>query len=245
MEDKMPVKAVILAGGLGTRLRPLTFTIPKPLLPVGDKSILEFIVDRFKMSGIRDIVLSVGYQSNLIRAYCGDGSKLGVIFDYIEEPKPLGPAGPLSLLKGMIDPGQTILLINGDIVTFLDFPKLIHYHEQNGYDFTTCYRQIEHVSLFGVLKLKNDEVIDIQEKPKSIFNVSAGIYVLNAKVIDMIPENTFFTIPELIMKMIGNKIRVGAFQVHEFWQGIEHFTHFDEAMSALDRLGNDNAAKKT
>ena len=119
------MKALILAGGMGTRLRPLTFSIPKPLLPVGEKPILQRIIEQLRDAGITDLVLATGYQAELVRAFCGDGSKFGVSVTYVHEHHPLGTAGPASALKGQLPPGELLLLMNGDLITDLNFAEFI------------------------------------------------------------------------------------------------------------------------
>ncbi len=234
------MKAVILAGGMGTRLRPLTFTIPKPLLPIGEQSILEHIVERLKRSGIDEIILSVGYQAEFVRAYCGDGCKFGVKFAYIQEDKPLGTAGPLQLVKQFLSQGEQILLMNGDIVTYLNFQELISFHNENNFDLTVAYKKIEHASPFGVLQIENHQVLDIIEKPKSTYEISTGIYIINASMIDYLPKDSFYTMPELMLQLINKKYRVGAFEVKAFWLGIERFVNVEEALTAIQDAEKEN-----
>ena len=122
------MKAVVLAGGKGTRLRPLTFSIPKPLLPIGEKPILEIILKNLKKSGITEVIISVGYQGQLIKAFCDDGARFGLAVKYVDEEKPLGTAGPLSLMRGCFDDGEEFILMNGDIFTQLNLSSMIDYH---------------------------------------------------------------------------------------------------------------------
>ncbi len=233
------MKAVILAGGLGKRLRPLTFSIPKPLLPVGEKPILEFIFEHLRKYAIKEIILSTGYQSELIRAFCGDGSRFGVKIDYVKEESPLGTAGPLSLIRKRFLENETFVLMNGDVVTKLDFSKMIQYHSLNKYELTIGFTKFEYKSPFGVLEIEEGSLKNILEKPAKIYDVSAGIYLLNSSVLGFIPDNTFFTLPNLAKVLLKAGKKVGAYQIKEFWVGIEHIDQFDEVLKELNRIGTD------
>src|SRR5258708_38220682 len=134
-----PAKAVILVGGLGTRLRPLTFSIPKPLLPVGEKPILQIIIEQLRASGVSELILATGYQAELIQAFCGDGSKLGVRISYVKEPTALGTAGPLSLVRGHFRENKFFLLMHGDILTQLDFRSFLSYAQEDDCDLLVGY----------------------------------------------------------------------------------------------------------
>ena len=230
------MKAVVLAGGQGTRLRPLTFSIPKPLLPIAEKPILEIILKNFKKFGITEVIISVGYQGELIKAFCADGAKFGLSVKYVDEEKPLGTAGPLSLMRDCFSEGEKFVLMNGDIFTQLNFSKMIDYHKQGKYCTTIGYRTYEHKLPFGVLELEGDKLCGIVEKPSTAFNVSAGIYVLDASVIELVPDNTFFTMPDLVNKLIEKKRHIGAYHIEEYWLGIENFDHLNEAIKELDKL---------
>lgn len=230
------MKAVILAGGKGTRLRPLTFSIPKPLLPIAEKPILEIIIKNLKKFGITEVIISVGYQGELIKAFCGDGAKFGLSVKYVDEEKPLGTAGPLSLMRGCFGDGEKFILMNGDIFTQLNFSRMINYHNKGNYCITIGYRTYEHKMPFGVLEIEDDKFCGIVEKPSASFNVSAGIYVLDASIIDLVPDNTFFTMPDLANKLLDKKRNIGAYRIEEYWLGIENIGHFNEAIKELNRL---------
>ena len=229
------MKAVVLAGGRGTRLRPFTFSIPKPLLPIAEKPILEIILRNFKKYGITEVIISLGYQGELIRAFCGNGEKFGLSVRYVDEEKPLGTAGPLSLMRGAFSEGEKIVLMNGDIFTELNFSKMIDYHKQGNYCMTIGYRAYEHKLPFGVLELNNDKLRGIVEKPSTTFNVSAGIYVFDSSVIDLVPDDTFFTMPDLANKLLEGKHPIGAYPIKEYWLGIENVGHFNEAIKQLEK----------
>lgn len=232
------MKAVVLAGGRGTRLSPLTFSVPKPLLPIGEKPILEIILKNFKKFNITEIIISVGYQGELIKAFCGNGSKFGLSIEYVDEEKALGTAGPLSLIRSSFSEGENFILMNGDIFTQLDFASMINHHNKGKYCMTIGYRYYEHKLPFGVLDLEGDKLCSIVEKPSTKFNVSAGIYILDESVIDLVPDNSFFTIPELVNKLLETKRNIGAYLIEEYWLGIENIDHFEEAIKELSKLEN-------
>jgi NDP-sugar pyrophosphorylase family protein len=230
------MKAVVLAGGEGTRLRPLTFSIPKPLLPVAEKPILEIILKNLKKFGITEVIISLGYQGELIKAFCADGARFGLSVKYVDEEKPLGTAGPLSLMRDFFGDGEDLILMNGDIFTQLNFSKMINFHRKGKYCITIGYRRYEHKLPFGVLELEGEKLCGIVEKPSKTFNVSAGIYVLDASVIEFVPDNTFFTMPDLTNKLLKEKRRIGAYHIEEYWLGIENIGHFNEAIKELNKL---------
>lgn len=230
------MKAVILAGGLGTRLRPLTFSIPKPLLPLGEKPILEFIFEHLRKFAIKEVILSTGYQSELIRAFCGDGSKFGVKIDYVKENKTLGTAGPLSLMRDKFSEDETFILMNGDVVTKLNFSKMVRYHSEHKCQLTIGFAEFEYKSPFGVLKIEAGRLKEILEKPSKVYDISAGIYVVNSSVLDFIPHNTFFTVPDLAKELLRFGKKVGTYKIEEFWVGIEHIDQFDEVLKELNKI---------
>ncbi len=229
------MKVVILAGGKGTRLRPLTFSIPKPLLPAGETPILEIILSKLKSQGFKDIVLAVGYRSELIRTYFGDGSKFGVSIKYVDEEEPMGTAGPLGLVKDKFEINGPIILMNGDILTRLDFNKMVDFHVENGADITVGVKRYEHKSPFGVVSLDGNIIKDIKEKPKFVFNVSAGIYVLSPSVLESIPSGKFYRMPDLIKDASDNGKKVLGYRITEYWKGVEHIENFKEALDEMEK----------
>ncbi|MFZ5993884.1 MAG: sugar phosphate nucleotidyltransferase [Thermodesulfobacteriota bacterium] len=230
------MKAVILAGGKGVRLRPLTFSIPKPLLPVGENPILDIMLSNLKKSGINEVILSIGYQGEIIQAFCADGSKYELSIRYINEDKPLGTAGPLSLMLDCFDPEDDFLLINGDIYTHLVFQDLIEFHKKGRYSLTVAYKDFEYQSPYGVLVIEGDKLSGIVEKPKTIYKISSGIYVLNASVLNCIPHDMYFTMPELINVLLQEGREIGTYHIREFWLGIEQIKDFDKALAELNKV---------
>jgi NDP-sugar pyrophosphorylase family protein len=233
------MKAVILAGGLGTRLRPLTYSIPKPLLPVGEKPILEIIITQLRGFGFDQFILAVGYRHELIETYFQDGKQFGVHIDYVLETKPLGTAGPLSLVGQRFDLGadETFLLMNGDILTRLDFHEMLHYHREGGYDMTIATRQHAYQLPFGVLQVHDGAVQGIVEKPTTCYDVSAGIYLMQGSVLASVPGDSPFDAPDLVNALLNEGRPVGAFYFDDYWLAVEQLHHIEEAQHDVEQWG--------
>jgi NDP-mannose synthase len=229
------VKAVVLVGGYGTRLRPLTFSIPKPLLPVGEKPLLQIILERLRESDVSDIVLATGYHAELIHAFCGDGSRFGVQLSYVHEDEPLGTAGPLALLESL--PFESdFLLLNGDVLTTFDVRRLSDFRREGGFDLAVGYTTHLYESPFGVLTLEGSSLVGIVEKPTLEQTISAGIYAVDPGVIAYVPPRTPFTMPQLIDALLADGKRIGALEIEDIWAGLESISHFEEAVrQVIDR----------
>lgn len=196
----MSKRAVILAGGKGTRLKPYTVVLPKPLMPIGDFPILEVIIKQLAYYGFDHITLTVNHQAEIIKAYFGDGSKWNVKIDYSLEGQPLSTMGPLSLIK---DLPENFLVMNGDILTDLNFSKFYDFHVSNKNDFTISSYVREQINLYGVLDVDTSgKLSGFREKPKTTFEVSMGIYMLNKKVKSFIPHNQSYGFDTLMLDMI-------------------------------------------
>lgn len=229
------MKVAILAGGVGKRLRPLTFSIPKPLLPVGKKPILEIILSKLKSYGLTDIIIAVGYRSELIKTYFGDGSKFGVDIEYVDENKPLGTAGPLSSLKEKFKIKEPILIMNGDILTNLDFRKMIDFHIKNNADITVGIKKHKQKTQFGVIDLDGNRIKNIKEKPILTFNISAGIYVLSSSILSIVPKNTSYQMPDLIKNAMNKGKKVLGYTINEYWVAVEHMGSYKEALVEMEK----------
>jgi NDP-sugar pyrophosphorylase family protein len=228
------MKAVILVGGRGTRLQPLTFSIPKPLLPVGEKALLQLIIEQLRTAGFCDLVLATGYHAELIQAFCGDGSKFGVRISYVKENQHLGTAGPLSLVKNRFHDHEFFLVMNGDILTKLDFKQFVAASRKSDRDLTVGYVNYVYRSPFGVLSIADGQVVGVKEKPSQEYPISTGIYCVKGTALELIPEDTFFTMPELIHALLAAGRAVGAYHIRECWMGLESIQHFEEAVKELD-----------
>lgn len=225
------MKAIILAGGLGTRLRPLTYSIPKPLLPVGEKPIAEMIIGRLSHFGYDQFILAVGYRHEMIETYFKHGEQLGVRIDYVKETTRLGTAGPLALVRDQFtfEPDETVLLMNGDILTKLDFHDLLRFHRNNECAMTVATRRHSSQLPFGVLQVEGERVRGIVEKPTTFHEVSAGIYMLQSSVLASVPSGVFFDIPDLVNALIEKKQAVGAYNFTDYWLAVEALHHIEEA----------------
>ena len=225
------MKTVILAGGKGVRLRPLTYTIPKPLLPIGEKPILEEIVERLKLQGFDDLIIAVGYRAELIETYFRDGSQLGVQIDYVREAQALGTAGPLALVRASFDlsADEPLLVMNGDILTDLDMRALVEFHERGGFELTVAMREFRLSHPYGVIETDGERVTRIEEKPTESDLVSAGIYILTRPVLDLVPSDRFFDMPDLVNALLAEKRSVGAYYFDDPWLAIDGMEQLEDA----------------
>jgi dTDP-glucose pyrophosphorylase len=210
-----PNWAVIMAGGRGVRLRPLTDTVPKPMLKVAGRPILERIVLHLVGSGISRVFLAINYQGDVIEAHFGDGRTLGCSIEYLREEEPLGTAGALSLLPE--PPSDTLVVLNGDLVTNVDIGGLLDFHASGRFDATIGTRRYVHSVPFGSVEADGDRVVALEEKPAISRLVNSGIYALEPHVAGGIPPGTPMTMPEVIDGVLAGGGRVGAFEVEGDW----------------------------
>jgi mannose-1-phosphate guanylyltransferase len=227
------MKAVILCGGRGTRLAPLTSVLPKPLLPIGDRSILEIVVRRLARSGITDVTLCVGYLSHLIRAVCDNGPSKGIDITYLNEHEPLGTAGPLNRLDSI---DSTFIVMNGDVLTTLDLRELVAEHQraENALTIATHRRTLK--IDYGVLRHEPDEIrdrlIDFEEKPEIPLTVSMGIYVMEPALLELIPDEGAFDFPDLVQAALGAELPVGVYLYDGSWFDIGRHEDYEQAVVA-------------
>lgn len=206
---------VIMAGGQGTRLRPHTENCPKPLLSVGGKPMLEHIIERAKLDGFRNFVLSIYYLGHMIEEYFGDGSKWQVNIDYIREKQPLGTAGALSLLKS--HPTEPFLVSNGDVLTDVHYGELLDFHSSHNAYATMAVRQHEWQHPFGVVRTKGVDIIGFEEKPITHSHINAGIYILEPNTLDVLQKNEYCDMPTLFNRQQDNNKRIIVYPMHEPW----------------------------
>lgn len=218
---------LLMAGGLGTRLRPLTENCPKPLLKVGSKPILETILESFVEHGFHRFFISVNYKAEMITEYFGDGLKWGVQIEYLHETKRLGTAGPLSLLPEM--PDKPLIIMNGDLLTKVNYQQLIDFHEQHGATGTMCVREFTYQIPYGVTKIEDHMLLGIEEKPLQKYFVSAGIYVLSPEALNYIPNNAFYDMPSLFDTLIQLKRQTMVYPIREYWLDIGRFEEYEKA----------------
>lgn len=220
---------VLMAGGLGTRLMPLTENVPKPLLKVGTKPILEIILESFIEKGFYNFFLSVNYRSEMIESYFGDGSKWDVNIRYIKEEKKLGTAGSLSLLPNI--PDKPFIVMNGDILTKVDFSSLLSYHISENAIATMAVREYCSMIPYGVIKTNENIITSISEKPIEKYMVNAGIYVLNPSVVEIVKKNSYADMPGLFEMLIDMGNRTTVFPIREYWIDIGKMDDFKKAQT--------------
>lgn len=213
-EYELPINAVVMAGGFGTRLRPLTDNTPKPMLPIGDRPILEWTIEKLKKTGIHHISLTTHYKPEAISEHFGNGDDFGVEIDYIHEETPLGTAGALGLV-GKVD--GPLLVINGDILTQVDFRTMLDYHRKHRACLTVGVRQYELQVPYGVLECSGARVCKVSEKPQLNFLVNAGVYLIEPSALEYIPQGRNFDMPDLIQSLINDKRMVVSFPILEYW----------------------------
>ena len=226
------MKTVILAGGRGTRLKPYTIVFPKPLMPIGDRPILEIIVRQLKVQNLKDIVIATGHLSELIETFFGDGSKLGVNIEYSREDKALGTVGALGLIKEKLT--DTFLMLNGDTLTTIDFVELIEYHKRNGATVTIALKKREVYIDFGIVEL--DDVNTIKgytEKPTIEHLVSMGAYVFEPEALEYVEVGQRLDFPELVNTLISNGETVKGFVFDGYWLDIGRPEDYQKANEEL------------
>lgn len=230
------MQAVILAGGKGRRLRPLTATIPKPLMPIDETPILEVVLRQLKYYGFKDIVIAVNYMADLIMAVFGKGEKLGLNISYSIEDKPLGTAGPLSLIENLDD---NFLVMNGDLLTTINYADLFDNHISNKNDATiSTYKKEVKIDL-GVLKIEDDKFVDYIEKPTYHFDVSMGIYVFNKSALECVPKDERFDMPDLILKLRDEDKKVGCYNGDYYWLDIGRHEDYEQAVEIFEIRKNE------
>lgn len=223
-----PNPVFLMAGGFGTRLQPLTDHCPKPMLKVGDKPILELIVEGFVKAGFDRIFISTHYMAESIREHFGDGSRLGATIQYVHEEQPLGTAGALGLLP-RDEISEPMFMMNGDLLTNLNFDNLLKFHAEHDTVATMCVREYEHRVPYGVVESDGRLVRAMVEKPVHRFFVNAGIYVVSPELLDAVPRDTRIDMPTLLEKQMKTGRNVQVFPIHEYWLDIGRMEDFQRA----------------
>ena len=229
------MRAVILAGGKGTRLKPYTTVFPKPLMPIGDKPILEIVVQQLKSHGFDEIIMAVGHLAELIMAFFNEGSKYGVKIKYTREDQPLGTAGPLALMKEELS--ETFLMMNGDVLTTLDYSDLVNYHKINGAIATIALRKRDVKIDFGVVELDDsNSIVGYSEKPKIDYLVSMGVYIFEPRVLEYVRPNEYLDFPDLIKELISNEETVKGYVYDGYWLDIGRPSDYERANREIDKM---------
>ena len=227
------MKAVIQAGGKGTRLRPYTLVLPKPMMPVGELPVIELLIRWLRRNGIRESIVTTGYLGHLLRVFCGDGSRWDMDIVYTEEPAPLGTVGALDLLRDQLD--ETFLVVNGDLVTDLSLRSLLHFHRGHGGPLTvgTVKKEV-HVDM-GVLDLDDHaRLVEFREKPTLSYQVNMGLYCMEPSVLDLIPGGIPFGFDDLVFQMLDQGLPVHAYHHDGEWLDIGRPEDFQRAQEMVE-----------
>jgi len=229
----MSKKAVILAGGLGTRLRPFTEVIPKPLLPIGEKAVLEIQIEHLKKYGFDEIYLATNYKAEYIENFFGDGSRYGVKLQVSKEEKPLGTVGPLKLIEEHLD--SPFIIMNGDILSNINFLKFYDFALSKDSILSVAIKKIITPYAFGNIFFDGDYVTDIQEKPDIITYALAGIYVMKPEIFKLIPDDQYFGMDTLIKTMLAEKLPIAKYDLEEYWLDIGRIDDYEKAQNLYDQ----------
>jgi len=233
--QRHPNAVVIMAGGLGSRLRPLTNTVPKPMLRIGDTPMLARIVSQLVNAGFSRLFLSIGYKGEIIRKYFGDGSTWGAEIEYLQEDEPHGTAGALTLLPKSARE-HPILVMNGDILTTVDFPELVRSHTNDQSQVTVCIREFEWQIPYGVVQTEGTRCVALEEKPVKKIFVNAGIYVLSPSALPRDTKSIRLDMPELINRQLQDNFKIGVFPIHEYWLDIGVMEQLEKAQTDVKTL---------
>lgn len=225
-ESEPPLTAVVMAGGFGTRLRPLTEAVPKPMLPVGDRPLLAHIIGQLRRAGIRQLNVTTHYKADAISDHFGDGQQYGIEIRYVREDLPLGTAGALALVEAA---GQPLLVMNGDILTRVDFGAMHEFHRQQRADMTVGVRQYEFKVPYGVVETAGPLVTGLSEKPTIRHFINAGLYLINPDVRTLVPPGRRFDMTDLIQTALARGRRVACFPIREYWIDIGQMTDYERA----------------
>ncbi len=231
------MKAVILAGGRGTRLIPYTTILPKPLMPIGDRPILDIVIQQLRHHGFTDITLAVGYLAELLMAYFGKGERLGVKITYSREEKPLGTAGPLSLIPDLTD---RFLLMNGDVLTALDYSDMLIHHQAGGSIATVAIYPRDVKIDLGVVEYDDQcRLTNYTEKPTHHYRVSMGVYVFEPGVLDFIHPNERLDLPDLMKRLMAAGETVNCYPYDGYWLDIGRPDDYQQAVADFEQLADE------
>ncbi len=228
------MKAVILAGGKGARLAPYTKILPKPLMPIGDMPILEVILRQLKAAGVDKVILTVGYLAELLRLFFQDGTRLGLKISYSQESKPLGTAGPISLIPDLDD---TFVVMNGDVLTTLKVTDLVRFHKKQKAIATIATHHRQQKIDLGVIQWNGrQKIIGYIEKPTYELWVSMGMYIFEPQVLQYIPQNEYLDFPDLVLKMIAAGEKVSGYKFDGYWQDLGRPDDYEQASQHFESM---------
>jgi len=228
------MKAVILAGGKGTRLAPYTKILPKPLMPIGDMPILEILMRQMKCAGVDEVILTVGHLAHLLQAFFQDGSQLGLKLRYSFEDQPLGTAGPLSMVDGLDD---TFLVCNGDVLTTLNMRELVDFHQRSGAIATIASHNRSVKIDLGVIQADGDgKIMGYVEKPTYDFYVSMGVYVFDLRVLQYIEHNQYLDLPNLVLRLVDAGEKVMTYPFTGYWMDLGRVSDYEQAVVDFENL---------
>jgi dTDP-glucose pyrophosphorylase len=230
--EDAPLRAVVMAGGFGTRLGGLTEQTPKPMLPVGDRPLLERIIEQLRDAGIHRVNLTTHYRPDAITSHFGDGREFGVEIEYVPEEQPLGTAGAL----GLLDPAEPVLVMNGDLLTRIDFRAMHRFHDEHAADMTVAVRPYEVRVPYGMVEVDSERITRITEKPLVRGFVNAGIYLINPDVARLVPAGEPLEMPELIERLVAEERAVVGFPLREYWLDIGQVSDYEQALADVERL---------
>lgn len=233
--QKLDNPVFLMAGGFGTRLKPLTNNCPKPLLKVGNKPILEITLLNFIKSGFTNFYISTHYMPEMIMEHFGDGSKWGVNITYVYEDSPLGTGGALGLLPDDV-PKLPLIMMNGDVLTNMNFLKLLDFHNSESADASMCVREYEYQIPYGVIQSAHGKITSMEEKPTQLFHINAGIYIVNPDVIELVKKNEKIDMPTLLENKMEAQGNVMMFPVHDYWLDIGRMEDYQRAQSDVHTL---------
>jgi NDP-sugar pyrophosphorylase family protein len=232
-DNKDNMKAVILAGGKGTRLAPYTTILPKPLMPIGDMPILEIVIRQLAQNGFHHITLAVGYLAELLKAYCGDGSKYNLTLNYSFEETPLGTAGPISIIPNL---NETFLVMNGDLLTTLDYKEMWRIHKERQAIATIATYQRDVKVDLGVIEVNNDNwITNYIEKPVYHYSVSTGIYIFEPAILSYIQYGQSLDLPGLILRLLKQGEKVNSYQHQGYWLDIGRHDDYEVAIKTFEK----------
>lgn len=228
------VHIVLMLGGEGKRLQPITNNLPKPMIPVGDKPLLETILKNFTAQGFRNFYFSVNYRAEMIRDYFGDGAQFGANITYVPEKMQLGTAGALSLLP--VRPDGPIIVMNGDILTNCNFAHLIEFHRHTKAPATMCVREYQYQVPYGIVQTSGTKLDSIVEKPSHSYFVNAGIYVISPEVLDVVPSGQYYDMPQLFEELNRRGQDSAVFPIREYWLDIGRFEDLERAQQDYSKV---------